>query len=68
MVVSVCVTPQPMGCWVASVSRKRIALVGALSQVIQRIVRRVGRVMIWLAMNVNQLAVQANCEVLLDSA
>jgi hypothetical protein len=68
MAVSARATPQPMGCWVASASRKRIVLAGVLSLVIQRNVRRVGPVMTWWAINVDQLAVRANCEVLLASA
>ena len=56
-----------MGCWVASASRKRTVLAGVLSLVIQRSVRRVGQVTTWLAANVNQRAVRANCEVQLGS-
>ena len=68
MAVSVCVTSQPMGYSVASASRKRIVLAGVLSLVIQHNVSRVGQGMTWLALNVNQLAEQANREVRPGSA
>ena len=62
-----CVTPQLMGCSEDSASRKPIVSVGASSLVIRRSVRRVGQVTTWLAANVNQRAVRANCEVQLGS-